>query len=174
MTTLTSVEQEILDRLAAGLRERLGGIDGHLDASWVAAAMLDAIPAVHPFEQLGPFYDTAGVSRWLGISRQALHQKVKADQLLAVTTGDGQRLYQAWQFAPDGRPLIGLVDLLRVLNPAAADPWTVAVWLTRPVPERGNRSAVDVMRSLRPVGPRGAEWDELIVEAAEDASRWSR
>lgn len=174
MSALTTVEQEILDKLAVGLRERLGGIDGPLDASWVAAAMLDAIPSAHPFEQLGPFYDTAGVSRWLGISRQALHQKVKADQLLALTTGDGQRLYPAWQFAPDGRPLLGLVDLLRVLNPAAADAWTVAVWLTRPVPELGHRSAVDVMRSLRAVGPRGAEWDQLLAEALEDASHWSR
>lgn len=174
MPTLTAVEQAILDKLAEGLHRRLGGIDGPLDASWVAAAMLDAIPATHPFEELGPFYDTAGVSRWLGISRQALHQKVKAGQLLALTTGDGQRVYPAWQFAPDGRPLTGLVDLLRVLNPAAADPWTVAVWLSRPVEELGNRSAVDVMRSLKPVGPRGAEWDALLAEATHDASRWSR
>lgn len=173
MSTLTQVEQEILDKLADGLRERLGGLEGHLDASWVAAAMLDAIPATHPFEELGPFYDTAGVSRWLGITRQALHQKVKAGQLLALTTGDGQRLYPAWQFAPDGRPLTGLVDVLRVLNPAAADAWTVAVWLTRPLETSGGRSAVDVMRSLKPVGPRGPEWDGLIAEAREDASRWS-
>lgn len=171
MPTLTPVEQEILDKLAEGLRERLGGLEGDLDASWVAAAMLDAIPATHPFEELGPFYDTAGVSRWLGVTRQALHQKVKAGQLLALTTGDGQRVYPAWQFSPDGRPLTGLVDLLRILNPAAADPWTVAVWLTRPL--EGERSAVDVMRSLKPVGPRGAEWDALIAEAREDASRWS-
>lgn len=173
MSALTQVEQEILDKLAEGLRERLGGLEGDLDATWVAAAMLDAIPATHPFEDLGPFYDTTGVSRWLGITRQALHQKVKAGQLLALTTGDGQRLYPAWQFSPDGRPLTGLVDLLRVLNPAAADPWTVAVWLTRPVEELGNRSAVDVMRSLKPVGPRGGEWDDLLAEAREDAHRWS-
>lgn len=173
MSTLTPVEQEILDKLAAGLHRRLGGIDGPLDASWVAAAMLDAIPATHPFEELGPFYDTAGVSRWLGISRQALHQKVKAGQMLALTTGDGQRVYPAWQFAPDGRPLTGLVDLLRVLGPAAADPWTVTVWLSRPVEEWGNRSAVDVMRSLKPVGPRGPEWDALLDEAIHDASRWT-
>ena len=173
MSTLTPVEKEILDKLAEGLRERLGEVGGDLDTSWVAAAMLDAIPATHPFEELGPFYDTTGVSRWLGITRQALHQKVKAGQLLALTTGDGQRVYPAWQFAPYGRPLTGLVDLLRVLNPAAADPWTVAVWLTRPVAELGNRSAVDVMRSLKPVGPRGDEWDDLIAEAIGDASRWA-
>lgn len=173
MSTLTHVEQEILDKLAEGLRERLGGLDGDLDASWVAAAMLDAIPATHPFEELGPFYDTAGVARWLGITRQALHQKVKAGQVLALTTGNGQRVYPAWQFSPDGRPLTGLVDLLRVLNPAAADPWTVAVWLTRPVEEWGGRTAVDVLRSLKPVGPRGDEWDNLLADAVEDASHWS-
>ncbi|MGN6160229.1 MAG: hypothetical protein ACTHOG_00845 [Marmoricola sp.] len=174
MSTLTQVEQEILDKLAEGLRERLGGLEGDLDASWVAAAMLDAIPATHPFEELGPFYDTAGVCRWLGISRQALHQKVKAHQILGLTTGDGQRIYPAWQFAPDGRPLTGLVDLLRTLSPAAADPWTVAVWLTRTVPELGDRSAVDVMRALKPVGPRGDAWEQLLAEATEDASHWSR
>lgn len=170
---LTEVEQKILDRLAVGLHERLRGFDGRLDISWIASAMLEAIPLTHPFEELGPFYDTAGVSRWLGITRQALHQKVKADQLLALTTGDGQRIYPAWQFTPDGRPLVGLVDLLRVLSPAAADPWTVAVWLTRPVEEADGRTAVDVLRSLKPIGPRGAAWENLIAEAREDASRWA-
>lgn len=170
---LTEAEQEILDRLAVGLHERLRAFDGRLDINWIASVMLDALPLAHPFEELGPFYDTTGVSRWLGITRQALHQKVKASQLLALTTGDGQRVYPAWQFTPDGRPLAGLVDLLRILNPAAGDPWTVAVWLTRPVEELGDRSAVDVMRSLRYLGSRGQEWEELLAEAREDAARWS-
>lgn len=174
--TLNGVEEEILERLAVGLRERLGTVSPErlaaADVAWIVDAMLNAIPLTHPFEELGPFYDTSGVSRWLGITRQALHQKAKANQLLVLTTGDGQRVYPAWQFTPDGRPLIGLVDLLRVLNPAAADPWTVAVWLTRRLDETGH-SAVDVMRSLKPVGPRGAEWEQVLSEARADASRWS-
>lgn len=175
--TLTDTEQEILDRIAEGLRERLGTVDvarlAPADVAWITDAMLNAIPITHPFEELGPFYDTAGVSRWLGITRQALHQKTKANQLLVLTTGDGQRIYPAWQFTPDGRPLVGLVDLLRVLNPAAADPWTVAVWLTQPDDENNDRTAVDIMRSLKPVGPRGSEWEHLLAEAREDARRWS-
>jgi hypothetical protein len=127
--------------------------------------MLDAIPTEHPFVGLGPCYDTAGLIRWRGITRQALHQKVRAHQLLACETGDGQRVYPAWQFAPDGRIVPGLTAVLRILL-AATDPWTAAIWLTTASDRLGGRSAIDVLRS-------GYDPEPVLAAAREDATRWA-
>ncbi len=170
MTTAPDIEQAILDRLAAGVHQRLANLPAEqaaqVDPDWVAAAMLDAIPTQHPFAALGPFYDTAALVRWLGITRQALHQKVKGRQVLACTTGDGQRVYPAWQFSPDGRPLSGLAEVLDILL-RATDPWTAAIWLTTPHRRLSEKSAVEWLRT----GPDVA--GVAAAAAATDASRWA-
>lgn len=169
--SVDEVERAILDRLAEGIHQRLGRVPpeeaSRLDVEWVAATMLNAIPTRHPFDRLGPFYDTSGLSRWLGITRQALHQRVKAHQLLAPVTGDGQRVYPAWQFTPDGRALPGLAAVMRVLLPAT-DEWTAALWLTTPSERLRGETAVDVLRRTR--GPE--QLGPLLAAAREDAARW--
>lgn len=85
----------VLEALAAGLHERLGAVTaaGHDlrelgTPDEVARRMLAVVPAAHPWdEQIGPFYDTAGLTRWLGVTEQALVDRVRRHQLLAVTTG---------------------------------------------------------------------------------------
>lgn len=173
----SKIEQAILDRVAKGIHERLGVIDrdavGRLDPEWIAAAMLSAIPAEHPFDELGPFYDTGGLVRWLGVSRQALHHKVKAHHLLAPTTSNGQRVYPAWQFAPDGKLLPGLPAVLRVLL-AATDAWTAAIWLTTPSARLGEKSAIDLLSETRALSEH-AEPLSLVLDAARaDAAQWAR
>lgn len=167
---VTDLEQAILERLRPGIHQRLRHLQqeqvGQIDPNWVADAMLNALPTRHPFAELGPFYDTTGVIGWLGISRQALHQKVKSHQVLACTTGDSQRVYPAWQFTTDGRPLVGLPQVLHALL-RATDPWTAAIWLTTPVDRLDEVSAVDWLAARRDPAP--------VVEAArEDAARWAR
>lgn len=165
----TGLEQAILDRLADGIHRRLKNLPSEeaakIDPAWVAEAMLDAIPTEHPFAALGPFYNTAGLIRWRGISRQALHQKVRAHQVLSCETGDGQRVYPAWQFTPDGRTIPGLAQVLRTLL-AATDSWTAAIWLTTASDRLGGRSAIDVLRS-------GYDADQVLSAAHEDATRWA-
>lgn len=164
-----SIEQAILDRLAAGVHRRLRSLSpeeaSRIDPSWVADAMLNAIPTEHPFTALGPFYNTAGLTRWRDVSRQALHQKVQSHQLLACETSDGQRVYPAWQFTPDGRTIPGITTVLRTLL-AVTDPWTAAIWLTTPSERLGNRSAIEVLKG-------GYATEPVFAAAREDATRWA-
>lgn len=170
-TSQTSdLEQAILDWLRPGIHLRLrllkdDQVDS-IDPDWAAQTMLNALPTQHPFVELGPFYDTPGVIRWLGISRQAVHQKVRTQQVLACTTGDSRRVYPAWQFTTDGRSLNGLPQVLRVLL-GATDPWTTAIWLSTPTERLDNGSAVAWLRTRRDPSP--------VSEAArEDAARWAQ
>lgn len=167
---LTKAEQALLDTLAEGIRERLGRVPddeaASLDVDRVAAAMLSAMPVEHPFQDLGPFYDTSGLVTWLDITRQALHQKVKSHQLLRLVTGDGVSVYPAWQFTPTGRTVPGLGPVLKALLPAT-DEWTVAIWLTTPSERLGGRPAVELLSTGRP------DLLGAVTSAANtDAARW--
>lgn len=166
----------LTDQILALLRDQLPqqlppeDAGANLDAQKIADAMLAAIPTRHPYEDLGPFYDGAGLRRWRGITRQALDQQVKRHRLLAPLTGNGERVYPAWQFTPDGRLLPGLTKILPVLL-GATDPWTAATWLMTPSARLGDVSAVHTLRSAaiddRPV-------HAVLALAGEDAARWSR
>src|SRR5687768_2454505 len=64
------------------------------DVDDLADRMLAALPTVHPLDQpLGPFYDTTGLVAWLGISRQALFDRVRRGTALACRTVDGHLVY---------------------------------------------------------------------------------
>lgn len=167
-----------IDDLRSGLRDRLRhrafgtewatAVRSSDQRAWMVEAMLDALPTKHPFDDLGPFYDTAGLLRWLKVSRQAVSKKIQRRAILALTTGNGARVYPAWQFTPDGQPLAGLPEVLDELL-SATDPWTAAVWLTTPVERLGGRTAIEVLRASQ-VDPRPA--GEARELAAEDARRW--
>lgn len=165
--TTSDFERAVLERLAIGLHDRLRGVDDQSsDPDWVADAMLDALPTAHPYLDLGPFYDTAGLARWMKISRQAVHQKVSAHQILACATADGQKVYPAWQFTPDGRVIPGLAAVLKVLLPAAADAWTVAIWLTTPDEDYEQKTAIEWLLTSR-------DNSRVLTDARADAARWS-
>ena len=75
-----------------------------------------------------------------GISRQALHQRVRARRLLSLHLAN-QSWFPDWQFGPDGvRP--GVPEVLAALpeSPVAADRIMRA-----PLPEEGRRSAADLL-----------------------------
>ena len=73
--------------------------------------MVSALPTQHPYDEpLGPFYDTTGLVSWLGVSRQAVADRVRRGTLLACRTQDGHLVYPAWQFARDGAVRPGVVD----------------------------------------------------------------
>ena len=91
MTDLASFERQIMRLVGLRVHDRLRraseaqlGPEAFGDPEQIADAMVAALPLGHVFDEIsGPFYDTAGLSRWLGISRQALHQKVARHAILA-------------------------------------------------------------------------------------------
>src|SRR5699024_7836184 len=100
-----------------------------LDTDDVADKMIATIPTLHPFDQAaGPFYNTAGLQAWLGISRQAIDQRVRAGTLLAAPLDNGRRVYPVWQFTPASQVHPALLPTWQILR-AHSDPWTALLWL---------------------------------------------
>ena len=117
----------------------------------------------HPFASLGPFYNDTGMLKRLHITAQELDRRVTSHELLAPTTGSGQRVYPTWQFTDDGHTLPGLTDVLtRLLT--ALDPWTVAIWLATPSERLGDASAIECLRT--------GHVADVEAAAAEDSARW--
>lgn len=130
---LSSVVSAMTRRLQSVSEEDLAEIDPRQVAERAAAL----IPTPHPFVQLGPFYPTSAVTKWLGITRQALDQRVRARTMLGCPTADGgQRVYPVWQFTEDGHLIGHLAAVLDTLHQGIDDPWTWATWLAAPVSGR--------------------------------------
>lgn len=92
----------------------------------------------------------AAVQRGLGMSRQRLHQLVRAGRLLAVLPQDRKAgLYPAWQFAGDGTPLSGLSVVLAAAREAEMDPETVHFTMTAPNDRIGGRTLADLLAEGR-------------------------
>ncbi|WP_104132317.1 hypothetical protein [Cryobacterium sp. M91] len=127
-----------------------------------ATAALDAA--------VGPFYDTAGLSRWLGVSRQAIHKRI-GKTLLAVHTEKNDILYPAFQFTEDGDTLPHLMDAARTLSTGLADEWSIAMWLNTPVDDLDGRSIVECLRAA---DGGAADVDAALAFARAEASRLAR
>lgn len=131
------------------------------------AAMLPLAPS--PLEELtGPFYDTTGLRSWLGVTRQALDSRVRHHTLLALTTGDGSRVYPAWQWRTDKSTIPHLAEVLQPLLRGAPDPWTVALWMTAPV-DWGNGDELPAWQWL----DQDNDPQPILDEARADAARWA-
>lgn len=142
------------------------------DTEELAQRMVAALPTQHAWdERLGPFYDTAGLVTWLGISRQALADRVRRGTLLACRTADGHLVYPALQFARDGVVRAGVVDAIGHLTRAGAEGWAVAVWLTTPSDAFEGHSAVDFLVVHR---SSAAAVEHVREVAAADARGWGR
>jgi hypothetical protein len=178
MTTAAADEQALVTRVSALVAERArllatqGRTLGDLgDPDELAARMVSALPAQHPYDEpLGPFYDTSGLVSWLGVSRQAVADRVRRGTLLACRTQDGHLVYPAWQFARDGAVRPGVVEAVGEFARRGADGWSTALWLTTPSDVFGGQSAVDylvVHRASRPAV-------QLVAStAALDARTWA-
>ncbi len=116
---------------------------------------------------VGERVDTATLRQRLGVSRQALDQRVTSGSLLAVP-GDITRWYPTWQFtdSPDGltvRPVVArIVAAFRDHLDDEFAPLTVISWADSPQPELDDMSPVDWIRDDRD--------DDPIVTAARRAA----
>lgn len=120
-----------------------------------------------PTDELGPYYDTPGLTRRWGVSRQALKGRRERCTLLGVETDTGSILYPTWQFTPDLEVIPGLAHLLGALHDAAPDGFSKAVWLTAPQPALDGRTAVEWL------GQTG-DADRLVELARADVARLTR
>jgi small subunit ribosomal protein S19 len=117
-------------------------------------------------ERTGPFYDTATLTSWLGITRQALNKRVHAGRLIGCMTSDRVQLYPVWQFTDGGDLLPGLADVLAVLWSGTHDGWTIALWLVTQVEELGGQSTVEWLIDGKELGP-------VLETARHDTAAWA-
>ncbi len=86
------------------------------------------------------------VQKGLGVSRQRLHQLVKAGRLVAVLTKDRRSsLYPAWQFAGDGTPLPDLSVVIAAAHAAEMDAETLHFFMVEPDERLGGRTPADLL-----------------------------
>lgn len=163
---------ELEERLDAGVVRRLGA-DAPAPAE-LARRMVAVLP--HAVEgnpmatQVGPqFHDTNGVAVVLAgpghapISKQAVEQRRKRGTVLAVKTSDGHWIYPTWQF--DGAGVLpGLADVLAAFRGHPA--WSVATWVTTPMPELDDRSGAEWLAA-------GRDPAAVLDLARRTARRWA-
>jgi hypothetical protein len=104
--------------------------------------------------------------KWLGITRQALHHRVKTAQLLACPTEDGHTVYPAWQFTTEGGTIPHFTDVLRLLTAGGTDPWMIALWLRAPSERHAGRDAASWLAA-------GEDAASVMAAAHEAAQRWA-
>ena len=146
-TTIDWVD-EASEAFGAALAELVGPRPLRIDPARTGRrAALRAIAGTVWTDEVGPFYDTDGVTTLLGgVSKQAVNDRVRRHRLLALRTGSGRLVYPAAQF--DGHRVVdGLGAVLDVLVPDDAEAWMVASWLSTSDPALDDRSPLDALRS---------------------------
>lgn len=118
--------------------------------------------------QTGPFFDTAGVLAWLGITSAELDERRAGHAILACSTAEGQQIFPTWQFQEDGTLLPGLRDVLETLASGTHDEWTWALWLTSRVPNQLDGKSAEQWLA------EGLDPAPVTDLARQDASSWTR
>lgn len=78
-------------------------------------------------------------------SRETRYQ---IERLLRLEMRDGEIGYPVFQF--DGRrKLPGIREVIDILGPVVASPWTIASWLTSPAAALDGRAPVQILRDGR-------------------------
>lgn len=137
------------------------------DPDQVARRMAAALPTAEPYDSMcGPFYDTAGLVAWLGLTRQAIHHRAKAGLVLGCRTEDGRIVYPAWQFTSEGATIAHLADVIAVLRTGTESTWTQALWLRAPADDLDGSSAIEWLSAGKDPAP-------VLAAARADAARWA-
>jgi hypothetical protein len=98
-------------------------------------------------QQAGGALRLGEVARRLGVSPQAVHARLKRGTLLAVPQANGEWLYPACQFGPDGA-LPGLGAVLQAF--AVRSPWTQLSVLLAPTKALGGRTPLQALQAGEP------------------------
>ena len=81
---------------------------------------------------VGPFYRTADLATWRGVTRQAISKQARQRHLLMLKSASGTVLYPAWQFNDEAKPPPQLAEVLKLIDPDNRDALGSALWLNRP------------------------------------------
>ncbi|EHI41270.1 hypothetical protein OPAG_08092 [Rhodococcus opacus PD630] len=173
MTSLVEQERKLMEELSQRVHRTFAAAaaagvptDAFADVQAIADAMSAALPTHHVYDQVvGPFYDTAGLTRWWKVSRQAVSKKVATNAVIACRLEEGQWVYPVWQFTRSGTVRPDLVQVWRVLR-SGADPWTGAMWLRAPQDALAGKSAVQWLTDNGSV-------DTVLTAARADVQRWA-
>lgn len=111
--------------------------------------------------------DTTAAARLLGITRQALHKKVRCGGLLGVP-GRGTTWFPGWQFDPQRRGVRPVVPHVLAAFRSATDqdespPEAILAWSKTPQPELDDHTPADWVAA--------GGLDEALVTAARRAGR---
>lgn len=135
-----------------------------LSATEVASRMFDAIPDSNTYsDTIGSFYDTPGLIKLRGGTRQNLYKQSAAGKLLSMKSAEGDIVYPAFQFTTGIKTLPGLTDVISALRLGFTDPWDIALWLTTKTRVFGGKSAAELLRA--------GHINEVLIIAARDAER---
>ena len=138
-----AVDRRLDERFHGDYRwvERMGGPEK------VAARMIEAVPTVwiegFPY---GGFYTSAGLAKWKGVSRQAVHQWGKRGRVFSVKRGN-RLLNPAFQFSGRGEPLPDVQEVILLLLARGLSDWGVIEWLARPSVELDGDSPAHRLRT---------------------------
>lgn len=173
MASLLEQERELMELLSRRVHRTFAAAaaagvpaETFADVEAIADAMSAALPSAHVYDRVvGPFYDTAGLTRWWRVSRQAVSKKVATNAVIACRLEDGQWVYPTWQFTDSGAVHPALVEVWRILR-GGADAWTCALWLRTPQESLDGQCAADWLLADGPV-------DAVRAAARADAQRWT-
>jgi hypothetical protein len=170
---LNAYERAVVDGVTRLVHARLRAAAGGAAASdlgdpdKVAERMAAVLPTPEPYDSVcGPFYDTAGLVTWLGLSRQAVHHRAKAGLVLGCKTADGRTVYPAWQFTEEGATIPYLAEVLGVLRAGTDSPWTHALWLGAPANDLDGSTPAEWLTA-------GNDPARVLAAARADAARWA-
>jgi len=114
-------------------------------------------------QEIGTVYDTSAVMKVLGgVSRQAVEDRRKKHNILALKTKDRSWVYPTFQFE-DGSVDPRLRPAIQALGQGPA--WSVALWFCTPNPDLEDLTPLQWARSDRPV-------EGLLASALRTAHEW--
>ncbi len=145
---------------------RLGQTPTDRPLDQLVRMMAAPIPRPSPWnDSVGPFYDSTGARRLLGVTRQALAQQRSRRTILALETADGHLLYPTFQFDEHRRVLPGLAEVLAAVPAGSVDDWTLSAWLNRSRLDGLGGTVVthlqgggDLVRAVQAARRAGARW----------------
>lgn len=164
--TVTATSSE---RAASAYKRELDAIGVELEDAEEAgrrAALITASDQVWR-DQLGPLYSTRQVSVLMGNTKQAVSELTRRRRLLALPSRQGPPLYPAFQFGRDGRPLAGIAEVIEILEPVVATPFTIASFLSTAQAALEAETPARWLRRRRPLEP-------VLATARRQAARLSR